>query len=107
MSAARKKTRNQHPEGGRTRREDKPVASIDLTRCDGAPGCPVSRICPRQAVIPDPDLRAPETSWLRGLLAPPTPTAWTVDEDRCTGCLLCAQYCPHQAVVPGRRTRTA
>jgi TPP-dependent indolepyruvate ferredoxin oxidoreductase alpha subunit len=88
----------------------KPVAAIDQSRCDGAPGCPVSYVCPKQAVVHDPD--APPTqdqdrSWLGSLFGQAAPVKWVVDQDLCTGCLLCAQYCPHKAVVPGERTTSA
>lgn len=113
MSGESQRAERRKTEGHRVPGENKPVAHIDRERCDGAPGCPVSRICPRQAVVPDRGEQAPLTSWLRGLLTAreTTPreatTTWTVDEDRCAGCLLCAQYCPHHAVVPAARRKTA
>ncbi|MHB9148487.1 MAG: 4Fe-4S dicluster domain-containing protein [Thermoleophilia bacterium] len=108
MSAGSQRVERRKSGGHRVPGEDKPVAHIDRERCDGAPGCPVSRICPRQAVVPDRAAAPAETSWLRGLLAPKeATTTWTVDEGRCTGCLLCAQYCPHRAVVPAERRKTA
>ena len=113
MPAAGRRSEHRVAGGHRVAGKDKPVARIDRERCDGAPGCPVSRICPQRAVVPVPGVQQaeaqPETpkSWLRGLLAPPTSTTWTVDQERCTGCLLCAQYCPHAAVVPGERRKSA
>jgi TPP-dependent indolepyruvate ferredoxin oxidoreductase alpha subunit len=97
-------------EGLRVAKSLKPVAFIDQARCDGAPGCPVSYVCPKKAVVPDPEaqpLNDEPTSWLASLFGSASPVKWVVDEDLCTGCLLCAQYCPHKAVVPGTRTNAA
>ena len=84
----------------------KPVAHIDQQRCDRSPGCPVMRICPMHAVVPDGDVGSETTSngRLRSLFAANPPHAWKVDAAKCSGCLLCAQYCPHGAVVPRERS---
>lgn len=91
----------------------RPVAHIDQSTCDGCPNCPVSRICPNDAVVPDPAGIGPSESGghslsrLRSLLSKRQDRAWKVEESRCAGCLLCAPYCPHQAVVPKERERAA
>jgi Pyruvate/2-oxoacid:ferredoxin oxidoreductase delta subunit len=96
------------PRSGRPGREKaaagKPVAFIDTHRCDRAAGCPVSRICPKKAVVPSGEPAARPTSFLSSLFGGPGQVGgWTVDESKCSGCLLCAQYCPHGAVVPRER----
>ena len=113
MSASGRRLEHRDAGGHRVAGKDRPVARIDGERCDGAPGCPVSLICPQRAVVPVPGAQPAEAqpatpmSWFRGKLTHPASTTWTVDQDRCTGCLLCAQYCPHAAVVPGERRKTA
>jgi NAD-dependent dihydropyrimidine dehydrogenase PreA subunit len=87
-------------ESTRRERPEKPVAYIDQTRCDRAPGCPVSRVCPKDALVSEAAESGPPTptrSLFGSRSARPRP-AWKVDESKCTGCLLCARYCPHQAV---------
>lgn len=81
--------------GGRAPR---PVAAIDGTRCDRSSGCPVVRICPKKAVVPDGPAEARPTSFLGSLFGSVPAHGWRVDEYKCSGCLLCAQYCPHGAV---------
>jgi Pyruvate/2-oxoacid:ferredoxin oxidoreductase delta subunit len=91
----------------------RPVAHIDQSTCDGCSNCTVSRICPRDAVVLDPAGVGPSESGghslsrLRSLLSKRQVHAWKVKESRCSGCLLCAPYCPHQAVVPRERGRAA
>jgi Fe-S-cluster-containing hydrogenase component 2 len=60
--------------------------SIDAARCDRSPGCPARRACPRGAIVPVAGGTYP------GALG------YTVDEKRCTGCAICARYCPGGAV---------
>ena len=65
------------------------------------------RICPMHAVVPDAstDSDVPQPKGLlRGLFGGPSSQGWTVDVAKCSGCLLCAQYCPHGAVEPRERT---
>ena len=91
----------------------RPVAHIDQSTCDGCAICPVSRICPRDAVVPDPSGIGPSDSGshslsrLRSLLSKDQDHAWMVEESKCAGCLLCAPYCPHHAVVPRTRGKAA
>ncbi len=65
----------------------KPKAVIDQNKCDGAIGCPVKRSCPRGAI-----LELEREVGHRG------PRATYVVGDLCTGCGICAQYCPNDAV---------
>lgn len=90
---------------GRPQEPERPVAYIDHSRCDRAPGCPVSRICPKNAVVPDPGAPERPARSLFGFLSGTSRPGWAIDENKCSGCLLCARYCPHQAVLA--RTRTA
>ncbi|MHB1136045.1 MAG: ATP-binding protein [Coriobacteriia bacterium] len=69
------------PEGVSVRR-----VSIDAVSCDRSPGCPARRACPRGAIIPIAGGSYP------GALG------YTIDEERCTGCAICARYCPGGAV---------
>jgi len=55
------------------------LARIDLSRCDNAPGCMVSRACPQGALAR-------------------TVHGWVVEESRCSGCGTCVRACPHAAV---------
>ncbi|GAB4254935.1 MAG: hypothetical protein Kow00129_15880 [Thermoleophilia bacterium] len=84
-----------------SRKKPKPVARINSKKCDRAPGCPVRRMCPKNAVIPDPSSAQAETSFF-GLFGG-SRNGWTIDEDKCAGCMLCAQYCPHGAVEVAAR----
>jgi ferredoxin len=61
-------------------------AFVDLNICDGAPTCPVKRVCPQKAV----------TQNGGGIFGGGTAI---VDESKCTGCGLCVRYCPHRAVT--------
>lgn len=89
------------------------VAHIDQSNCDRCATCSVSRICPRDAVVPDLAGIEPKESGghslsrLRSLLGKRTDHAWKVEESKCAGCLLCAPYCPQQAVVPKERGSAA
>lgn len=84
----------------------RPVAYINPDTCDRSPACPVSRICPRDAVVPDIPPDQKPAGRLRQLLGGVPDHGWIVDESKCSGCLLCAQYCPHRA-VEARKRRTA
>lgn len=59
---------------------------IENTRCDRSPGCPARRACPRGAIIP-----------IAGG-AYPGANGYTVIEDKCTGCGVCARVCAGGAV---------
>ncbi|MBU2601172.1 MAG: 4Fe-4S binding protein [Actinobacteria bacterium] len=87
---------------------DRPVAYIEQCLCDRSPTCPVRAICPKDAVVAAPGSPTAKThrKWFGQRRPPEEPSSWRIDEDRCTGCLLCAQYCPHRAVVPGTRRQT-
>ncbi|MCL4500015.1 MAG: 4Fe-4S binding protein [Actinobacteria bacterium] len=65
----------------------RPKAVIDQNRCDGAAGCPVKRSCPRNAIL--------EIDREMGVWGPKVTYAVG---DLCTGCGICAQYCPTGAV---------
>jgi NAD-dependent dihydropyrimidine dehydrogenase PreA subunit len=84
----------------------RPVAYIDQQRCDRSPGCPVMRICPMHAVVPGESSGTDEapSKGLRSLFGSRPSHGWQIDADKCKGCLLCAQYCPHGAVQPRERT---
>jgi formate hydrogenlyase subunit 6/NADH:ubiquinone oxidoreductase subunit I len=62
------------------------------------------RICPKKAVVPRQSGDQQPSSFFGSLFGARPSSGWTVDQDRCTGCLLCAQYCPHGAVVAQPRT---
>jgi len=83
----------------------RPVAYIESSECDRAPNCPVRQICPQDAIIPleGQDTEEEPRKSLFGLLKGQPSHGWQVDSDRCSGCLLCAQYCPHDAVVAKAR----
>ncbi|MDZ4655431.1 MAG: 4Fe-4S binding protein [Coriobacteriia bacterium] len=63
--------------------------SIDNTSCDRSPGCPARRVCPRGAISLIPGGRYPGAN------------GYTVDEDRCTGCGICARVCAGGAIQLG------
>jgi len=91
----------------------RPVAHIDQSACDGCLHCTVSSICPRDAVEAEPagagssESGGRSLSRFRRLLGTHEDRLWRVDESKCAGCLLCAPYCPHHAVVPKERGRAA
>jgi NAD-dependent dihydropyrimidine dehydrogenase PreA subunit len=62
----------------------KKIAIIDSNKCDQSPFCPVKRVCPAKAVTQK-----------RGFLKGGVPV---IDQEKCTGCGLCVQYCPMNAV---------
>jgi Pyruvate/2-oxoacid:ferredoxin oxidoreductase delta subunit len=92
---------------------ERPVAYIEQSTCDGCSSCTVSHICPKDAVVLDPAGVGPAQTArhsrnpFRSLLGEHRPHAWRVDESKCSGCLLCAPYCPHKAVVPRERGKAA
>lgn len=94
--------------GHRVPGPDRPVAYIDPCLCDRSPTCPVRAVCPKDAVIAAPGTSSAKTHrrWFGQRRSSEEPSSWQIDEDRCTGCLLCAQYCPQRAVVPGTRRQT-
>jgi Fe-S-cluster-containing hydrogenase component 2 len=61
-------------------------AHIDNRSCDRSPGCPARRACPSGAIVPLEGGRYPGAN------------GYTVEEDKCTGCGICAQYCAGGAV---------
>jgi MinD superfamily P-loop ATPase len=98
-SGAKGRPANSHGQGKpRRERPEKPVAHIDQSLCDRSPGCPVRRVCPKNAVVPDGAATAERRGGFLGIFSGGTHSGWKVDESKCSGCLLCAQYCPHQAV---------
>jgi len=62
------------------------LISIDNHRCDRSPGCPSARVCPRGAIQPVPG----------GVY--PGANGYTVKEELCTGCGICARVCAGGAV---------
>ena len=91
--------------GPRDRKKARPVAAINSEVCDRSPGCPVVRVCPKNAVVPDDSGAGEGRSSLFGLFGGSS-HGWKVDEDACTGCLLCAQYCPMGAVEERERNQS-
>lgn len=64
-----------------------PAVTIDAAKCDRSPACPARRVCPKGAIVPiDPAAR-------------PGSSAYTVIEDICAGCGICAARCPGGAVA--------
>lgn len=63
--------------------------SIDTLSCDRSQGCPARRACPRGAIVP-----------LSGGTYPGA-NGYTIIEERCTGCAVCALNCPGGAVRVG------
>ncbi len=63
--------------------------SIDTNACDRSPGCPARRVCPRGAITPVPGGAYPGAN------------GYTVNDDLCTGCGICARVCPVGAVQLG------
>lgn len=62
---------------------------IDIPTCDRSPGCPARRACPRGAIQPAPGGAYPGAN------------GYIIDEARCTGCAVCARFCPGGAVRVG------
>lgn len=60
---------------------------IENAMCDRSPGCPSRRVCPRGAIVP-----------VQGG-AYPGANGYTVIEERCTGCGICARVCAGGAVT--------
>jgi Fe-S-cluster-containing hydrogenase component 2 len=60
--------------------------SIDNTACDRSPGCPARRTCPRDAIVP--------------VSGGPYPGAlgYTIIEEKCAECGVCARACAGGAV---------
>ncbi len=90
--------------GPKDRKKARPVAAINSEICDRSPGCPVARVCPKNAVVRDESSAGTERNSFFGLFGGSS-SGWKVDEDACTGCLLCAQYCPMGAVEARERTQ--
>jgi Fe-S-cluster-containing hydrogenase component 2 len=65
------------------------VAAIENNSCDRSPGCPARRVCPRGAIVPIGGGRYPGDN------------GYTVIEDKCTGCGVCARVCAGGAVRLG------
>lgn len=85
----------------------RPVAYINPDLCDCSPTCPVKRICPRDAVVPEPAGDDQPTGRLKRLFGASPSHGWRIEESKCSGCLLCAQYCPHRAVEARKRQSAA
>ncbi len=63
----------------------KKVAYIDPASCDRSPGCPAIKICPAQAIAHE---RIGMFSY----------DISVVDQDKCTGCAKCLNFCPGGAI---------
>lgn len=59
---------------------------IDNAACDRSPGCPARRVCPRGAIVPVAGGSYPGAN------------GYTVLEDKCSGCGVCARVCAGGAV---------
>ena len=90
-----------------SRGSKRPVAYINTERCDCSTSCPVNRICPRDAVVSEPDGAEKPAGRLKQLFRGSPSYTWRIEESKCSGCLLCAQYCPHRAVEPRKRQAVA
>jgi len=62
---------------------------INEAACDRSPGCPARQVCPRNAIKPIPGGHYPGAN------------GYMVDESLCTGCAVCARFCPTGAVSMG------
>jgi Fe-S-cluster-containing hydrogenase component 2 len=65
------------------------TVSIDSATCDRSPACPARRVCPKGAIVP-----------VSGGVYPGS-NGYTVIEDLCVGCGICARVCPGGAVNLG------
>ncbi|PKQ37628.1 MAG: hypothetical protein CVT59_07150 [Actinobacteria bacterium HGW-Actinobacteria-1] len=63
--------------------------SIDTAACDRSPACPAKRVCPRNAIVAVPG----------GVY--PGANGYTVRDELCVGCGICARVCPGGAVNLG------
>lgn len=63
--------------------------TIDAGTCDRSPGCPARRLCPKGAIVPVPGGAYPGAN------------GYTVDQDACAACGVCARVCPTGAVTLG------
>lgn len=61
--------------------------TIDRARCDRSPACPALRACPRDAIVPVPGGPYPGAN------------GYSVIDDLCAGCAVCAARCPGGAVI--------
>jgi len=66
-----------------------PDVRIDNDACDRSPGCPSRRVCPTGAIVP-----------LEGGLYPGA-NGYTVVDELCRGCGVCARMCAGGAVRLG------
>lgn len=64
-----------------------PAVRIENDSCDRSPGCPARRVCPRGAIVPVPGGPYPGSK------------GYTVLQERCTGCGVCARVCAGGAVT--------
>jgi len=65
------------------------IVRIDNHSCDRSPGCPARSVCPRGAIVP-----------VDGGLYPGA-NGYTVLQEKCTGCGVCARVCAGGAVRIG------
>jgi NAD-dependent dihydropyrimidine dehydrogenase PreA subunit len=63
------------------------AAAIDQNKCDGALSCMAMRSCPQGAIF-----EVEREAGPRGLRA-----NYAIG-DGCTGCGICTQFCPHDAI---------
>jgi Fe-S-cluster-containing hydrogenase component 2 len=62
---------------------------IDNSRCDRSPGCPAARVCPNGAIVPS------DGGSYRGA------NGYTIIDEKCSGCGICARACVGGAVRLG------
>jgi len=70
-------------------------AVINESKCDGSPMCAARRMCPQKAITQKPD-----GGFIAKLLGGGTAS---VNVLSCTGCGICMQYCPHNAITMVKR----
>lgn len=55
------------------------LVTISSALCDNSPFCPARRVCPKGAIVPN-------------------GSAYSIAQDKCTGCGVCLRACPMGAI---------